>query len=91
MGGPVSINAAKVQSLIFIAADGAAKLVPVLAPWVTIVEGIVKVMEDAGVIALPAPPEVAERMRELAAGVAAAQASAVTSALAHAKEGEPTP
>jgi len=83
VGGPVSISAARVQSLIFLGADGAAKLIPVLSPWVTIVEGIIKAMEDNGIITLPVPAEVVEKMRQLAAGVAAAEASAVTTALAH--------
>jgi len=77
------VNAAEIQALIFVGADGAAKLFPVAAPFVAVAEGLIKGLEAAGVISLPVPPAQIEQMRQLVAGMAAAQASAVTTALEH--------
>ncbi len=63
--------------------DGAAVVLPVIAPFVNILERLVEVAQEHGVIMTELPAAQAEAM---AAGMAAARASAVTSFQAHAKK-----
>ncbi len=63
--------------------EGAAVVLPVIQPFVAILERLVEVAEEHGIIMTELPKAQAEAM---ASGMAAARASAVTSFQAHAKK-----
>ncbi len=63
--------------------EGAAVVLPVISPFVTILENLIEVAEEHGIIMTELP---AEQVAAMAAGMAAARASAVTSFQAHAKK-----
>lgn len=73
------MNAAQIQSIVFLGLDGIARLYPAAALPVELLERLVLEAEGAGFVELPLSPEQVEQARAQAAGVAAAASSAVTS------------
>ena len=69
-----------IESIAFALADGAKVIFPVAAPMISIIEDLVSAANLAGVV----PTMISkEEQSAIAAGIAAGQASAVTSVKAH--------
>src|ERR1043165_7652090 len=80
----MSINYRLIQNMVFTLADGAAVIFPVSLPFIKIAEDAIKALEGAGI----SPTVISkEQAGAMAAGMAAARASAVVSYKAH--EGNP--
>ena len=71
------------ESIVVTLADGAAVIFPAVGPFVVILEKLLDTAESHGIV----PVELSEEQRaSIAAGIAAAKASAVTSYRARAKK-----
>ena len=80
----MSIDATKIQNMVFHLADGLAVIYPVSLPFVKIAEAAILALEGAGIT----PTIVsAEQLTAIQAGMAASRASSVVSYKAH--EGNP--
>lgn len=72
----------QVESIVFLLADGAAVAFPAIGPFVAIAEKLLEAADQHGVV----PVEISAAQRDaIAAGMAAARASAVTTDRAHRK------
>lgn len=79
----MKLDAKTIQSMVLIGLDGAAVLFPVLALPVAALEALAKEFDAAEVVPTELPAHVAEQIASIAAGMAAARSSAVTSHMAH--------
>ncbi len=72
----MTINAADVEGFALKLLDGTAKVFPVTAPIMVLIEGIIELADEYGIIPHELP---AAQVQAMAAGLAALRASAITS------------
>lgn len=72
------MDASQIQNLIFIGADTVARIYPVAAPIIAMVEDIITKLEAVGIIPIEVKGASPEQLAAMAAGMAAARSSAVT-------------
>lgn len=79
----MKVSASSIEHLVLLAADGTAVLVPATAPIASLLHRLAVVLEETGVIPAEVPAASVEQLNAVAAGMAAARASAVTAAMGH--------